>query len=183
MDFPSHSLPRGPRVRWRVNRYGVDSRHHTGRPQDRNCTVDARQTAAGHVTPRGRRTAGWDRSGAVEEAVGHNRALVEHDHPVGVSLHRPQVMGDQNDARALVANVGQRLEQACLNGAVQSGRRLVGHQEGGAQTQSDGDLYPAGHSSREHVGVQLEKLFGLLEPHRAQLAGTVFRGGGLSDMA
>ena len=41
-------------------------------------------------------------------SIGHNGAVMEDDHPVGVPLHNPKIMGDQNDSCLLYTSPSPR---------------------------------------------------------------------------
>ena len=73
----------------------------------------------------------------------HDLPLVHHRHPVADLIDHRQVMGDEQVGQAeLGLQVHQQLEDLGLHGHVQSGHRLVQHNEAAAPDEGGGDGHP-----------------------------------------
>ena len=129
----------------------------------RHGALDGRQPARARGQPRarGQQPLGVGVGGPVEDVQG--RAVlddapgVHHRHAVAHLGDYAQVVRDQQHGHAFVAlDAAQQLEDLRLDGHVQRGGRLVGHQQPRATGQRHGDHHALAHAARELVRVAVE---------------------------
>ena len=99
----------------------------------------------------------------------HDLSGVHHGDLIRQFRHDSQVMGDQEDGHSRsVPEFPEQVEDLGLDGHVEGGGRLIGHQEPWLGGESHGDHDPLLHSSRKTVGVLAQPLFRSGNSHRPE---------------
>ena len=135
--------------------------------QARHGAVDLVQTFAVtvHVGDRGHQACGVRVSRVVDDLVhradfGHAPG-VQHGHAVTGFGDHAHVVGDQHHGSTPVfADLFEQADDLRLNGHIERGGRLVGHNQLRFGSQGQGDHHPLAHAARKLVRVMVDALFG-----------------------
>ena len=87
----------------------------------------------------------------------HDPSRIKDRDAVGETGYGAKVVGDKDDRQMVVSSqVVQQIQDACLNGYVQSGGRLIGDQDARAAGQAYGNRDPLAHAAAELVWIRVE---------------------------
>jgi len=99
----------------------------------------------------------------------HDLPGVEHHDAVAQLGDQREVVGDEEHGHAaLVAQLPQQLDDFRLDGDVERGRGLVGHEQLRVARHGDGDHDPLQHAARQLGRNLVEDALGLAQSHRAE---------------
>jgi hypothetical protein len=94
---------------------------------------------------------------------------VHHGNPIGHFGYDSKIVGDQKDSHAeLVAQAIQQIEDLCLHGHIEGGRRLVCNEDIRLKGYGHGDEDSLPHAPRELVRVVVDPPFRSRDPHGAE---------------
>ena len=107
----------------------------------------------------------------------HDLAGVHDGDPVGDLRDDPQVVRDQQDAHPVLgAQFVQQTEDLCLDGDIQRGRRLIGHQQFGTAGQRHRDHGALFHATGKLVRIFIHPQFRRGDAHLLQRADALLTG-------
>ena len=99
---------------------------------------------------------------ALAVACFHYLSLLHHHDGVGDIRHHRQVVADEDHADiTLVLQLGDQLEDLCLDGDIQGRGGLVGDQQLGFVDQRHGDHHPLAHAAGKLVGKVVDGRLGV----------------------